>query len=895
MTGLASELLDRPAETARRPPADPDGSADLLSLALSRPAEALRQARSLLAANPPAAQGSVARQAIGLVLRETGDVEAAVRELRLAAGLARRSGSAERLADVSASLGLALVFSGRTRAGRLALDTAVAQSSGQLRDRSLLRRGGALQVLGLHREAMADLSAAIGSLRSAGDHVWEARALTARAFVHLGRGAVRRAVVDLERAERLFLEGGQELEYADAVLHRGVLHLRNGDLPAALTCLDEAETRYERLGTVEPALSIERCTVLLAAGLPFDAAAEAERALERLERVKGQQTRRAELLLVASRCALAAADPPRARERASQAKELFSRQRRAWWTGHAELSRLSAVHAAGRSTPESLRAAVQVAETLASLESPQAVSAQLLAGRTARDLGRDTEADRHFAAAGRSRLRGPAHARAVGWLAEALRAELHGNSRRLLACCRRGLDAVDEHRSIFGSSELRAQASAHGLELAALGQRQAVRLNRTRMLLCWSERWRASALSVPPVRPSDDASLRADLVSLRMVTVRLQEARAKGTAAETLRREQQRLERAVRTRTLRSRRAAPDGPTRQTLDVEELVHALGDDTLIELIDVSGELHAVVRSGGSWHRFTVGPTARALQELDFARFGLTRLARGGAGPRAERAFRQICATGASLQTHLLGPAARMLADQDVVIAPPGRLNAVPWALLPALADRAVTVAPSASSWLRACRQRHDARPGRVVLAYGPDLPAAQEEITRLAEVYRQHPDVQVLGGGSAGAEQVLTALDGASLAHVVAHGTFRADSPLFSALHMDDGPVTAYDLERLHRTPTRIVLSSCNSGRTAAAGSDELLGLISALLPLGTIGLIASVVPVDDAASVPLMTALHRHLGLGCTLARALREARRHAGDDAVTVACGWSLVALGAG
>src|SRR5206468_654973 len=44
-----------------------------------------------------------------------------------------------------------------------------------------------------------------------------------------------------------------------------------------------------------------------------------------------------------------------------------------------------------------------------------------------------------------------------------------------------------------------------------------------------------------------------------------------------------------------------------------------------------------------------------------------------------------------------------------------------------------------------------------------------------------------------------------------------------------------------------------------AGADELLGLASALLPLGTAGIVASVAQVNDRAAAPLMLALHRRL------------------------------------
>ena len=54
----------------------------LLPLALSRPREAQVRARAVLAGHPDAYDASVAHQAAGIVLREFGDVHAAVREVR---------------------------------------------------------------------------------------------------------------------------------------------------------------------------------------------------------------------------------------------------------------------------------------------------------------------------------------------------------------------------------------------------------------------------------------------------------------------------------------------------------------------------------------------------------------------------------------------------------------------------------------------------------------------------------------------------------------------------------------------------------------------------------------------------------------------------------------------
>jgi CHAT domain-containing protein len=104
----------------------------------------------------------------------------------------------------------------------------------------------------------------------------------------------------------------------------------------------------------------------------------------------------------------------------------------------------------------------------------------------------------------------------------------------------------------------------------------------------------------------------------------------------------------------------------------------------------------------------------------------------------------------------------------------------------------------------------------------------------------------------------------------------------------------HDFERLRRTPYRLVLSSCDSGVAAPVGADELLGLVSSLIPLGAGGILASVVPVNDRAAVPLMLALHDALRGGATLPEALLKARARSGDDPVSLATGLSFIALGA-
>ncbi|MEV5965582.1 CHAT domain-containing tetratricopeptide repeat protein [Kribbella sp. NPDC051952] len=851
----------------------------LLPLALSRPHDAIEAAQALLRADPPAAAASLAHQAIGIAVRQLGDVPAAIRELRSALQLAELSGLADREADVLATLGATLGRAGRSREGLANLDRAVDLSRGALTGRVLVRRADVLLVLGRHREALDDLRAAITRLRRSGDQVWEARSRNYRGFIQLALGGTKRADADFSVAERLYAATGQEFEYAEARQNRGLVAFSRGDLPAALGYLDDAGKRFAAVGVVWPDLAIDRCGVLLAAGLSTEASAEMDQAIARMEAEGAQATKRGEVWFASAHAALATGDLPAARERADRARRLFSAQRREWWSVRSSMVHLEARYQSGEKGPLLLRRVGEVARRLDALGASEASAAHLLAGRLALADGRTRMADRQLELAGRRSKDAPPLARSAAWLGKALRSKARADVRGMLTACGRGLDALDEHRLTMGATELRALATGHGAELAELALRDALRRDDARSLLAWSERWRATALTVPPVRPPGDEQLVGDLAALRDVVRRLD-----AQPDPALEKERRRLEKAVRERTLRAHGASLRGATTR-FEVDELVGALGETVLVELIEVDDVLQAVVVRDGVISRHTVGPIATAAVEVERSRFRLRWLAHGRSqrGPSLE-------VLGARLGAAILGPAQELLGDRPVVMVPPGRLQALPWGLLPSLADRPVNVVPSAATWLRARRLRPPSD-RRVVLVLGPGLSAGKVEVTRLAARY---PGATVLANGDATAEKVLHALDGAWIAHIAAHGTFRSDSPLFSSLRLDDGPLTVYDFERLRRAPYQLVLSSCDSGLAKPVGADELLGLSSSLIPLGAAGILASVVPVNDPATVPLMTALHDNLQAGQSLAAAFAAARTAAADDPVALAAGRSFVALGA-
>ncbi|MGC3002725.1 CHAT domain-containing protein, partial [Streptomyces sp. G35A] len=317
-------------------------------MVFAAPGEALAGAEEVLRDRPAPLHASVAHQVIGIWQRDFGDLRLALSHLRRARDWAARADSAEREADVLATLGVALVHAGRTRQGLDALGRGVARGTGHTRARVLFRRAYAWWVLGHHKEALEDVRRAVPVLRQADDVIWTARALTLRATVHLALGAVERADADFTAAEALWDTTGQEHDKADAVESRGLAAFRSGDIPAALRLLDEAEERYAKLGTPTFMLNIRRCEVLMAAGLALEALAEADAATRELDGIGGQSTRKAELLLAAARAARLADDPQTATARAALAVRLFAGQRRTWWETHARLVLIGARHAAGR-------------------------------------------------------------------------------------------------------------------------------------------------------------------------------------------------------------------------------------------------------------------------------------------------------------------------------------------------------------------------------------------------------------------------------------------------------------------------------------------------------------------------------------------------------------------
>src|SRR5262249_52370244 len=228
--------------------------------------------------------------------------------------------------------------------------------------------------------------------------------------------------------------------------------------------------------------------------------------------------------------------------------------------------------------------------------------------------------------------------------------------------------------------------------------------------------------------------------------------------------------------------------------------------------------------------------------------------------------------------------------ELVISPPARFAAMPWAILPTARERPTTVVPSAGAWLDAAGRPGNAGP--VVLVAGPDLEHAEDEIADLSLL---HPGAAALTGASATVPVVCAALEGSALAHLAAHGEVDADNPMFSALRLADGPLMTYDLEQLRQPPTTVLLSACDS-LSATVSGEELLSMAVALLHLGSRTVLGSVARLPDRTARPVMRELHRQLVAGRSPAAALHRVQAAAVEAEPEIAAAAScLLCVGAG
>ncbi len=829
-------------------------------------------------------EGEVAAlHALGDALYARGSPNA-LRTMRAAVRVGQRHEHTERAALARRNLAVYLAYAGKTRQSLREIDEAVRQLRGVERARSEVFRISVYWLAGRGAEAVDASTAALHRLRTSGDSVWEARLLYNRAAVLTLLGRHSQARADLERARDLYTKLGLDAAAADACIELARVRSRDGDYVGCLSALDEID--------ISSLSEWAACWLYLCradALVELRLLPEARDDLTKFE----ERSRMAEAVdsvnqarLDGALLALAAGDPAQARTMAVTARRSFAARGQTTFSAQASLVSLAAVTRTHAVSPSALRAGLKATRQLAADGRPlDALRGHLVVARAAAVGGHRMTADRELAAARTLERKGTTVDRIELRYVEALQQLGRGDRRRAARSLQRGLEILESYRSTLGATELRATASALGVDLSRLGVSIALSSGDPTDILAWAERLRGNALRLPVVR-TEDHRLRRQRTELRSVERALRTTGADGSAARSLGSRRAALEQSVKSQArLQTGRALEP---HLVLKGPSATRQLAGRALVEYVELDGRLRAVTLVGDALALHELGETDVS-DHLEWLRFALKRLARGGLVRDARTStLANASAAAQALERQLIAPLLDASGDAPLVIVPTGPLHAVPWGALPSLRGRPVAVAPSFSTWLDLSTRRRR-RHTRATLVAGPGLRHVRAEVNEVAALL---PGATVLTGQDATVEATLAALDGATLAHIACHGRFRSDSPLFSSLELADGPLTALDIQGLRRAPDVLVLSACDVALSERHPGDELLGLSAALLASGTRTIIASVVPVPDAAARRLMLAFHRRLAGGASPASALADAQAGLRADQQALA---GFLCLGAG
>ena len=841
---------------------------------------------------------STALGAVGRAYLALGRLDEAAAALRAGVRVAQAGGASAAEADARIGLAWVLFEQGQTRRALAEAERASPNLTGSPAVRLLGQRALLYERSGRTAEALECYRQALPLARRLGDRSDEARLYHNRGLLHAACGRLTEAEADTIRAVRLRTELGQDRDAASSYWNLGEIAAQRGDVPTALRLWEESEATYRKNDApVPPGFLINRGELQLSVGLTQEARETALQAVQETA-TAGRPLYLAQALLLLAQAALANNDTQAAQDAAHRAAALSVRQKRPGWAALARYVGLRAEERAGELTPSLRRRALRVARELAAVgRRGEELDARLIAARAALESGATELARRELSAAARARSTGTLDLRIRAWYAEALRRLADGDRRGAERALRSGLRVLDQYRSMLGATELRVHMASHGAEVAVLGMSLALESGSATRSLQWAERWRARALW-SPVQPPQDPELASTLADLRRVTSEVETALldtagppAAPVRASTARLTSQKAALEDRVRRLSHQATGSLGTSQlEPPTVPALAAELGDRVLVEIIRSNDDLLAVTVRDGVAQLRELTNLRRVRRSTESLLFALRRLALGyGSTNSLDSARTAAEQAAAGLDAKLFGPLADILDDRPLVLVPPAELQALPWSILPSCQQREVSVAPSATIWLQAVHptagRTTTAVPttsaptipgagtghnGQTLLAAGPGLVAAAAEIADLAAAYQQAIH---LTGPQATVDAVLRGLDGAAVAHIAAHGRVRSDNPLFSALDLADGPLTVYDLERLGRAPRLVLLSACQSGVGKVLAGDEMMGLTAALFALGTQTVVATVIPVPDAATRPLMLALHDGLQHGLPPARALTRAR----------------------
>ncbi|WP_396657209.1 CHAT domain-containing protein [Microbacterium sp.] len=738
-------------------------------------------------------------------------------------------------------------------------------------------------------DADRSLTAAISGLQD--DPVAAARVRINRSLQRLQQRRLADAADDLRVAVAALEEHGLRTDAAQARHNLGYIALLAGDLIAAQHDMLAAKREAATSAVATAIGDVDRAEVLRDAGLT----AEAEQVLAASAAVFGRQRMpqsRAEAEVALARSQLTH-DPAAAARTAATAARRFRSLGNETGAARADAIRLRALLSDGAFDARGI--AKRRRGRAPSADEIDAVAAALrraglrtdaVAIRFASELAalrgsarRQRRREQVRAVPVRVPPNAPIDLRLLAHEVRVARAAARGREAELRRHAAAGVEELARWQASFGSLDLQASVTMHGVPLLMAGLSSALRSQRPELVFEWSERARHASQQVVPLRPPPDEEAAAALAELRML-------RSEASGAEWLASERAaELHDLVRERQWTSTGSAG---VHRRVGLAELQGALDDETaMLAYVWSEGVLACVAVRRDRARLVPLPDFAEVRAALAGLRADLDVSAAVRSGPMAAVVQRALDERLAALSRMLLDAPLPEIDDaRRIVVTAPGVLAGIPWAMLPGLRDRVFTLAVSATRWVGyrtgAWHTERSAGPRervpRGAIAVGPRVARGDEEADAAAAAWtRAGGDVALLRGPAATVDAVAELAAESSVLHIAAHGRHTSDNPLFSGLELADGTLFGYDIDRIPRLPDAVVLSACEVGRSSVRWGEEALGMTRTWLHAGARCVIAAPVVVADDVACELLGEVHTGLAAGEPAAEALAAASRRTG------------------
>ncbi|WP_319573916.1 CHAT domain-containing protein [uncultured Desulfobacter sp.] len=215
-------------------------------------------------------------------------------------------------------------------------------------------------------------------------------------------------------------------------------------------------------------------------------------------------------------------------------------------------------------------------------------------------------------------------------------------------------------------------------------------------------------------------------------------------------------------------------------------------------------------------------------------------------------------------YLIAPVLNRIKSDHLVIVPHEDLHYLPFQALQMELPNGflgeayqISYAPSATILASLAPSTALEKPSLLAVA-DPSLRYAPAEVHAIGERFSGHVTADRLPTET----EVKAWMPAKGLVHLAVHGSFAADEPLLSYLHLnpgksDDGRLTAAEMYGLPLDSARlVVLSACETGNVRATHASEVIGMMRGLIFAGADALLLSAWKIDDKATAEWMQAFY---------------------------------------